>query len=240
MEVTSLELREQVLYWKEQASHYKQQYIEVKEENRYYRELESLETDKLATALAKAQSEFKIAGKSRDNPFFKSTYADYEDLVAATREALTKHGLSIQTRIITRNDRQYARVIMRHASGQFTTSESLLNPVKNDPQSEGSCRSYKHRYGYREITGVVVSEDTDDDDGEAAVSRGASQQAPLANNPLFVTKEQVEMIEQELKGDNDLKYDMLEKLKIDTLFKLPKTSFTGVLNRIREIKSLRQ
>lgn len=229
-----------VLELRERLAHRDQIILELKEELNRYRELESLQTNELATALAKAQAEFKIAGKSRDNPFFKSTYADYEDLVAATREALTKHGLSIQTRIITRNDRQYARVIMRHASGQFTTSESILNPVKNDPQSEGSCRSYKHRYGYREMTGVVVSEDTDDDDGEAAVSRGASHQAPVANNPLFVTKEQVEMIEQELKGDNDLKYDMLEKLKIDTLFKLPKTSFTGVLNRIREIKSLRQ
>ena len=51
--------------------------------------------NELATALAKAQGEMKNAGKTSDNPFFKSKYADLAEILNAVREPLSKYGLSI-------------------------------------------------------------------------------------------------------------------------------------------------
>ncbi len=230
------DLRYQINALREQNIALKERLIYAEEKIARLEQLESSEINELSAALAKAQAEFTVAGKSRENPFFKSSYADLEDLAAATRPALTKHGLSVHTRIVTQNDRQYARIILRHSSGQFTTSESIVNPTKPDPQSEGSCRSYKVRYGYREITGVVVSEDQEDDDAEKVMNR-STHSVPSSN---YITQEQVDLLELELKGDNDLKYDMLSKLEIESIQKIPKARFMNILSRVREIKSLQE
>ena len=49
--------------------------------------------NELFAALAKAQAEFDIVGKNRSSHY--GGYADLEELIAATRPALTKYGLSI-------------------------------------------------------------------------------------------------------------------------------------------------
>lgn len=197
-------------------------------------EMQSLHLNELFTALAKAQGEYKIAGKNNENPFFKSSYASYEDLVAATRPALEKHGLSVLGRMVTRDEKKYFHLILGHASGQYIISETDISPAKTDIQSQGSYRSYQQRYAYRELTGVVVSDDVHDDDGEATMHRNPSYSA----SP-YITMEQQDIIEQELKDHLDIKKDMLIKLKIDTLNQIPKASFSSILNRIREIKAIK-
>lgn len=51
--------------------------------------------DKLAAALAKAQSEMRGAVKDSANPFFKSSYADLESVWDAIRLPLTSNSLSV-------------------------------------------------------------------------------------------------------------------------------------------------
>jgi hypothetical protein len=196
-------------------------------------ELQSPQLNELFTALAKAQGEYKIAGKNNENPFFKSSYASYEDLVAATRPALLKHGLSVVGRMITKEGQKYFHLILGHSSGQYIISETDINPPKSDIQSQGSYRSYQQRYAYRELTGVVVSDDVSDDDGEAVMQRNAGPSGQ------FITLEQQEIIEQELKDEIEIKKDMLSKLKIHSLNQIPKASFSSILNRIREIKAIK-
>ena len=55
----------------------------------------SPQIDQLATALAKAQSEMAVAAKNQKNPFFKSSYADFEAIINASRPSLCKYGLSV-------------------------------------------------------------------------------------------------------------------------------------------------
>ena len=55
----------------------------------------SKEIGELAGALAKAQGMMGSVAKSKTNPFYKSSYADISDCLAACLPALSKHGLAI-------------------------------------------------------------------------------------------------------------------------------------------------
>ena len=55
----------------------------------------SPELDQLATALAKAQAQIQPAVKDRQNPAFRSNYADLASVWDACRVALASNGLSV-------------------------------------------------------------------------------------------------------------------------------------------------
>lgn len=121
--------------------------------------------DQLATALAKAQGEFTVANKDKNNPFFKSKYADFESIVAASRPALSKNGLSVVQNVYRFDDgNHYLVTLLLHASGQWIKSKAQHNPQKNDIQSLSSYNTYLKRMCYSSMLGVVTGES--DDDGE--------------------------------------------------------------------------
>lgn len=127
----------------------------------------SSQIDQLATALAKAQAEMPVAGKNQKNPFFKSTYADFEAIINASRPCLTKYGLSIvQPPFIYEDGSSYLVTILMHSSGQWIKSKARHNPPKTDIQSLSSYNTYLKRMCYTSLVGVATG---DDDDGEAAV-----------------------------------------------------------------------
>jgi hypothetical protein len=138
----------------------------------------SAEIDQLATALAKAQGEMGIAGKNQKNPFFKSSYADFEAIIQASRPALSKYGLSVvQPPFIYKNSNEtpsmngqfndsYLVTILMHSSGQWIKSKARHNPPKTDIQSLASYNTYLKRMCYASLVGVATG---DDDDGEGAM-----------------------------------------------------------------------
>ena len=133
--------------------------------NRLHDALMSDHIDQLATALAKAQAEFSTAKKDKDNPFFKSKYADLESVVNATRPALTKYGLSIIQSPFFENEKSYLITLLMHNSGQWIKSKAQHNPQKSDIQSLSSYNTYLKRMCYSSMVGAVTS---DDDDGNSA------------------------------------------------------------------------
>lgn len=135
----------------------------------------SEQIDQLATALAKAQGEFTPAKKDKDNPFFKSKYADFESVVAATRPALTKHGLSVVQNVYHCDTHTYLITLLLHASGQWIKSKAQHNPQKADIQSLASYNTYLKRMCYASIVGAVTS-DHDDDGNQASSQYIDSQQ----------------------------------------------------------------
>src|SRR5258706_10071175 len=72
--------------------------LKIKNQNKFT--FRSEDINELATALAKAQGEYTIAGLNRQNPYFKSKYADLASVVNAARPALTKYGLSVVQNIL--------------------------------------------------------------------------------------------------------------------------------------------
>lgn len=143
-------------------------------ENNFQEQIMSDQIDQLATALAKAQAEFTTAKKDKDNPFFKSKYADLESVVIATRPALTKHGLSIVQNVYRFNDgHHYLITLLLHSSGQWIKSKAQHNPQKSDIQSLSSYNTYLKRMCYSSMVGAVTG---DDDDGNDASHGLDSQQ----------------------------------------------------------------
>lgn len=149
-------------------------------------ETQSPSIGELAKALAKAQAVMPVAIKSKENPFFKSQYADLPALVHVTRKCLTDNGLSVSQVTIPENGVAILKTLLMHSSGEWLASFYPVHPVKNDPQSLGSAISYARRYSYAPAIGLV-SDDAEDDDGNAASGKMA-QSTPQPRQALPAVK----------------------------------------------------
>lgn len=208
----------------------------------------SIELNELFSALAKSQSEMNIAGMTSSNPFFKSKYADLAEIVRASRPALSKNNLSIIQQILPNEDGQLLlHTILGHSSGQWIESRMRILPTKPDIQALGSYITYLRRYSYAAICGIVASDE--DDDGEVAMiperhkqDKGTSLNTkydPRKESSDTITKEQLEQIEYDLAEYTDIADMILDGMKIQSLADLPKSKFQRSIERIREIKNLR-
>jgi len=202
-------------------------------------QLMSENINELATALSKAQGEMTVAGKNQKNPFFKSSYADLEAIIAASRPALSKYGLSvIQSPVVDEHNVSFLITMLLHSSGQWIKSKAMHNPQKQDVQSLSSYNTYLKRMCYTSLIGVVVGED---DDGNAASepARHIAQQ-PYTQNVIAekISKEQLEQLEYELEKHPSIKQRILTSVNIDNLSEMPKSSFLRGMARIRELINL--
>lgn len=146
--------------------------------------MHSEQIDKLAAALAKAESEIEGAKKSGKNPFFKSEYAGLEDVWHACRDQLTKNGIAISQLPTLIDDKFVLVTMLMHSSGQWLKSIFPINPIKHDPQSLGSAITYARRYS---LKGMVSMPDLDDD-AEHAMARD-EKPAQQAKQPSPTSKE---------------------------------------------------
>lgn len=161
----------------------------------------------LAAALSRAQAKIKPALRDAENPFFKSSYADFESVDAACREALTAEGFSILQPLESTKAQLWLFTMLLHSTGQFMLSKVLvrvppyqrskdsddsrvvLGPEEEDAQSRrpqvmGSAITYYRRYTVMALCGVVAA--GDDDDGEATENRGdgsGSKRTPKQASP---------------------------------------------------------
>lgn len=134
--------------------------------------LRSESIDKLSAALVEVQKEIKVALKDKNNPFFKSKYADLNAVWDACREPLSKHGIAI-VQLPVKDDRGVGlETLLIHSSGQFIGAAAASPLAKRDPQGVGSALTYLRRYALSAALGVVADED---DDGAAASLQRPSQ-----------------------------------------------------------------
>ena len=122
-------------------------------------EWKSPEIDKLAEALAKAQSEMEGAKKESTNPFFKSSYADLHAVIKSAFPHLSKYGLSVsQGNEIIPNAICITTTLL-HSSGQWLRSKIKLPLSKVDAQGVGAAVTYGRRYGLSAMVGVAQYDD---------------------------------------------------------------------------------
>lgn len=192
----------------------------------------SEQINELLSALAKAQKGMLTAGKKSDNPFFKSKYADFNEIVKASRPILTDNGLSVMQVITDKGEYQVLETILGHCSGQYVISEVKINPAKADVQSLGSYLTYLKRYSYAAIVGVVISDE--DDDGEDAMPEREQQKYHMPTATKTLNKEQVEILEIEIGNREELKDAILSNFKVKSLYQIPVSSFEKILKSIRQ------
>lgn len=133
--------------------------------------------NELATALAKAQATIEGAVKGKENPHFRSRYADLGAVWDACREHLTKNGISVIQPVGKCEDGTFCTVTrLLHSSGQWIQDDGMpLLLSKQDMQGLGSALTYSRRYGLMSMVGIAP----EDDDGNAASAKG--------NGPTRVT-----------------------------------------------------
>ena len=112
----------------------------------------------------KAQAAMSGAKKSAANPFFKSKYANLEEVIACIKEPFESNGLSFMQFPITEDDRAGVETIVMHESGEWISGSFMLKCSKLDPQGMASAITYARRYGIQSIAGIP----SEDDDGNAA------------------------------------------------------------------------
>lgn len=198
-------------------------------------EMHSQDIKELAKALALVQSEMQVAGKTKFNPFYKSTYADFQQVVEASRPFMIKNGLCITQIITEKEDGSYLVTMLMHTSGQFLRAVKKITPAKAlDIQSYASYVTSCKRICYSALLGVVCADE--DDDGEQAVShhRNNVKAVPVEEK---VTTEQLEQLWFELEGQEELTESILKAFKIKQLSEMPKNKFLSVISRIREVKN---
>lgn len=178
--------------------------------------------NELFTALSKAQAEMEVSGMTSNNPFFKSKYASYADVVRASRPYLTKHGLSVSQHIVTTDDGvSYLYNYLGHGSGQFIESRVKINPAKSDVQSLGAYVTYMKRYSYAAIVGVVT-DDIDVDDMRPDVQE------------YTISKEQEEALMRELAHNPTRIKSFCNYHKISSLDEMPRDRYDRAIQLLRQ------
>ena len=196
-------------------------------------EIQSPEIDKIALALSKAQSNFEVASKNKDNPYYKSSFSDLSELIKSSRKYLTENSLSLSS-MVYEDDNKYLIMQVTHSSGQFFRSIKILNPVKPDIQSFSAYLSYAQRILYSKLLCLSSS----DDDGES--ERIALQENYKASQPPVTEKissDQLKVLLQEIKNNETLIQGIKDAYKISCLSKIPKSEFNKVYNRLKELRN---
>lgn len=125
--------------------------------------------NEVATSLAKAQAKFAAIIKNRENPHFKSKYADLDAVISATRPALAAEGIALVQGVShLENGAVCVETRIIHASGQWISIGVTMIPRDQAPQGIGSALTYGRRYSLAALLGVASE---DDDDGEQAEGR---------------------------------------------------------------------
>ena len=141
------------------------------------------------------------------------------------------------------NGNEYLCTILGHSSGQFTASHMKIAPPKPDVQALGSCLSYIKRYAYASLVGVVVADDTPEDNGQVEVrerndSPASSKPSEYVHNYTgLISEKQLAWIKRTLDGHDDLLEKTLAQNNITALEKLDKSKFSAAMDWInKELK----
>ena len=109
------------------------------------------------------QQEIEAISKDSKNPFFKSNYADINQLLKHLKPLLKKYKLLLLQPII--NNEVHA--IIQDVDSKNRVLSSLPLPQTSDPQKIGGAITYFRRYNIVSLLGL----ESEDDDGNTASNR---------------------------------------------------------------------
>jgi hypothetical protein len=120
---------------------------------------ESEFTDLLCAAKCRAKPEIKAIRKNAKGNF--GPYATLDEVIDAVDAALPKYGLDLSTKTVILGDQEWLVSTLRHVSGQFERSFSILNYNRGKPQEKLSFTTYYRRNDYACLCGIAADSDLD-------------------------------------------------------------------------------
>lgn len=135
----------------------------------------------LFIGLVKLRQAIKQPPKDAKNPFFKSNYVTLEGVQKAIDEAKEGTGIDYSQFVETSPDgRTGVSTMVYSDKGEYIITDPLyLQPVKNDPQGNGSVVTYSRRYQLSALFGI--SSDIDDDGNNASGNQQNRRQQRQGN-----------------------------------------------------------
>ena len=151
------------------------------------------------------------ATKGAANPFFKSKYANLEEVIKVVKDAFAAYGLCFVQFPISGEGTAGVETIILHESGEFISNEFLLKCSKSDPQGMGSAITYARRYGLQSACGIP----SEDDDGNAA-SKPLTQKEAIEKLGQAVDEKSLRAEHKKLELDMQKNPDILSYCKAKT------------------------
>lgn len=147
-------------------------------------------------ALAKAQGEFLPLAKNREVEItmskggkFKFRYADLEAVLASTRPAMAKHGLSVFQAvegIPNTSSSELVTVLAHEGGGTVRSVMPLPSNHGGDIKNFGATITYLRRYALTSLLCIAADDDLDEDGQEA--TQAPATQARAAKEERRATK----------------------------------------------------
>ena len=194
----------------------------------------SLERNELYTALSKFQGECRRIPHNKKAAY--GAYADLDTIWDHIREPLLNNNLTVQQFDCAQEGKSFLYTHIGHSSGQWMMCRKEYMPAqptnRSVEQAAGSALSYYKRY---QLVAFLGLNDGGDNDGEQNMV--AQEVRPQKRTePEFITNDQLQQLEYELREFNAIKTRILTAYGYDSLAAMPKDKFLSILNRIREIK----
>jgi len=131
--------------------------------------LHSEQIDKIAGALAKAQSAFinpprnrTVTVKTQSSGSYEFSYATFDAIIECVRKPLAENELSYtQTVEIADDGKPRVVTTLMHSSGQWIGSTLPLMVDRPGNQAFGSALTYGKRYALTALLGIAADEDDD-------------------------------------------------------------------------------
>ncbi len=121
----------------------------------------------LMAALSAFQKNVPAIAKNKENPAFRSKYADLSTIISTVTPVLEANALAF-TQTFGRSeggDAVLTTLLVHHKSGEWIEDTATLVLEKATAQGFGSAGTYARRYALSAMLGIAVD---DDDDGNAA------------------------------------------------------------------------
>jgi len=184
----------------------------------------------IAAAFVKAKREFSPALKEKNNPAFRSKYADLGACLEAVNDALLNNGIAVFQETSEDATGVTVETVFLHEAGESLRCGKLHVPAsKQDPQGYGSALTYARRYSLMTACGIAP----EDDDGDAA-----SKQPPRATTRATLDGGQLANIEALISETQSDKKAFLEWLsskvgvKLSRIADAPAEAYEHMINKL--------
>lgn len=135
----------------------------------------------IAPAFINAKKAFMPALKDKNNPAFRSKYADLGACLEAVEDALLDNSIALYQETFEDQTGVTVETVLLHESGETIRGGKLHVPAaKQDPQGYGSALTYARRYSLMAACGIAP-EDDDGNAGTKAVREQKVDNVGLAN-----------------------------------------------------------